>query len=231
MKIRAAVLRRVLPAVVTAVVLGTAACHKDSPHNLTNNEYTGAINAYWSAHPACLFPDTVKMPTQQDTDKTDRTAGYDALTDLGFLQRLQATKKTFIFGQKQVSDYDLTPTGRNAWVADPNQPGYGNFCFGHRTVSTVDNVATVANTTGSGPNPASATVSYHYTVPDAASWARNAEIQTAFPATATLLSAPQADTATLTNTTSGWQMAPPTAPGLGKPNGNPANDYGVVGSH
>ena len=221
-----------LSAAIFALALVSTGCHKDSPHTPSNAEYTSAINSYWSAHPTCLWPDTVQFPTQKDTGKLDRTAGYDALTDLGYLQRIQATKKTFIFGQKQVSDYDLTPQGRTAWVADPTQPGYGNFCFGHRTVSTVDNVATVPNTTGSGPNPASATVNYHYTISDAAAWARNAEIQTAFPGVATLLAAPQADTATLTNTTSGWQMTAPTqTTQSASPLGPKSNDYGTVGSH
>jgi hypothetical protein len=217
---------------LAAAVLFFTGCSKNSPHTPDNSQYSSAINTYWSAHPVCLWSSSVRFPTEQDVNKLDNTQGYDALTDLGYLQRIQATKKTFIFGQKQVSDYDLTAQGRTAWVADPNQPGYGNFCFGHRTVTSVDSVATAPNTSGSGPNPASATVNYHYAINDAAAWAKNAEIQTAFPGVATVLSGPQTDVATLTNTSSGWQMTAPAqtsqSPG---PMGPKSNDYGVVGSY
>jgi hypothetical protein len=212
-----------------ALVLLPAGCKKDSPSNPSNSDYANAINAYWSTHPTCLWPDSVKMPTQQDTNKDDRTAAYDALTDSGFLQRMQAEKKVFIFGSKQVSDYDLTAQGRTVWVPDPQQPGYGNFCFGHRTVNAISAVTPL---NAANPNlPASATISYQYTIADAAAWVKNAEIQTAFPSASTAIAGPQPDTATLTKTTAGWQMTAPKRLPPSSSLSNPANDNGVVGDH
>jgi hypothetical protein len=200
-------------AALLAVAILPAGCKKDSPANPSNSDYANAINAYWSVHPTCLWPDSVKMPTQQDTNKDDRTAAYDALTDLGYLQRMQAEKKVFIFGSKQVSNYDLTPQGRTVWVPDTQQPGYGNFCYGHRSVTSVDAVNPV--TSSSSDVPVSATVSYHYEIKDAATWAKNAEIQTAFPSASTAIAGPQPDTAKLTKTSAGWQMiAPPSSTGI-----------------
>ena len=206
-------------ATLLAVSLLSIGCKKNSPANPSNSDYANAINAYWSVHPTCLWPNSVKMPTQQDTNKDDRTAAYDALTDLGYLQRIQAEKKVFIFGSKQVSDYDLTAQGRTAWVPDTQQPGYGNFCFGHRTVTSIDAVnPTTVNSPNANP-PVTATVSYHYAIQDAAAWVKNAEIQTAFPSASTAIAGPQPDTAKLTKTSAGWQMiAPP-------------SDMGVVGDH
>jgi hypothetical protein len=228
--------RRVsLSAALLCSALLFAGCNKYSPANPGNMQYAAPINAYWSAHPSCLWPQPVKMPTQKDTDKTDRTAAYDALTDIGFLQRMQAEKKTFIFGSKQVSDYDLTPQGRSAWVPAPNNPGYGNFCFGHRSVMSVDTYTQSPGNSTAG-SPSTVTVNYHYAIKDAAQWTSNADIRAAFPQMAVMLATPQPATATLSQTSSGWQMNTPpgstsqTTGQNGDNPGSPANDYGVVGT-
>jgi len=86
------------------------------------------------------------------------------------------------------------------------QPGFGNFCYGHRSVTTID------SSTPTNSDPAATTqVNYHYTLSGAPSWAAAPETKNAFPNVATDLSGPQAATATLTNTANGWQVT--TAPG------------------
>jgi len=204
-------------------------CRRDSPSNPANDAYATAINQYWAQNPSCMWPQPVRMPTQKDV-KPDNSQQYDALTDIGFLERLQTTRKTFIFGNKQVSDYDLTPQGRSAWVADPSLPGYGNFCYGHRSVTNIDQNAMLVNDrTGVGQTP-TAIVPYSYQIKDAAAWAMNPELQTAFPDLGKQVTQPNSDTATLVRTPQGWAMNPPVAvPQAGNARPNPAGDYGVVG--
>jgi hypothetical protein len=188
----------------TAALCGAAlslatGCNKKADNTLN---YTSAINTYYSAHPACLWSDPIKFPVQADTSDASKTSGYDALVDQGLLVRTTAEKKKFIIASKQVNNYDLSDKGRSVWTADTTQPGYGNFCYGHRKVSSIDSSTPPPRDPG-----ATTQISYHYNTPDAAGWATAAETQTAYPALQTELAAPQNAQATLTNTSNGWQVS------------------------
>jgi len=98
-----------------------------------------AIDNYYAVHPSCVWQSPVKFPVQADTSNDTQTKGFDALTDAGLLTRTPQEKKRFLVGSKQVNDYDLSDKGRSAWTADPAQPGYGNFCYGHRDATSIDN--------------------------------------------------------------------------------------------
>src|ERR1700723_4347874 len=100
--------------------------------------FRSALNDYYKGQQDCLWASPQKFPAQADTSKDEQTKGYDALVDAGLLARTSAEKKRFLVGSKQVNDYDLSDKGRSTWTADQTQPGYGNFCFGHREVTTVD---------------------------------------------------------------------------------------------
>ena len=182
-----------------AIVFLTVGCNKKDDNSIN---FTSAINTYYSAHPACLWSDPVKFPVQADTSNASKTSGYDALVDQGLLVRTTAEKKVLIIASKQVNNYDISDNGRSAWTADVNQPGYGNFCYGHRKVSSIDS----STPTTSDPG-ATTQVAYHYTFADAPAWASAAETQTAYPQIQADLAAPQPAQATLTNTTSGWQVS------------------------
>jgi hypothetical protein len=182
-----------------AVLLVATGCNKKQDN--TSN-YTTAINTYYTAHPACLWTDPVKFPVQADTSDTSKTSGYDALVDQGLLVRTTAEKKHLIVSSKQVTNYDLSDKGRSAWTADTTQPGFGNFCFGHRKVSSIDS----STPTTSDPG-ATTQVGYHYTFSDAPGWATAAETQNAYPELHGELSGPQTGQATLTNTSNGWQVS------------------------
>lgn len=189
-------------AVCGAALLISAGCNKKADNSIN---YKSAINAYYSAHPACLFSQPVQFPAQKTTSDQSATAPYDALVDQGLLVRTTAEKKVLIIASKQVTNYDLSSNGRSAWTADTTQPGFGNFCYGHRSVSTIDSSTPTSSDVG-----ATTQVNYHFTVSDAPSWASAAETKNAFPNVATDLSGPQAAAATLTNTSNGWQVT--TAP-------------------
>ena len=188
----------------TAAVCGTimflaAGCNKKED-NSTN--FTSAINSYYSAHPACLWSDPIKFPVQADTSDNSKTAGYDALVDQGLLARTTAEKKKMIIASKQVNNYDLSDKGRSVWTADVNQPGYGNFCYGHRKVSTIDSATPTSSAAG-----ATTQITYHYTLTDSPAWATAAETQNAYPQLRSELAGPQTGQATLTNTNNGWQVS------------------------
>lgn len=184
----------------TVLLLGgtlalATACNKNAP---TTPNYADAINSYYEAHPACLWSDEKKFPVQSAPDDA-KTEHYDALTDAGLLTRTTSEKKIIIVSKRE-NNYDLSDQGRAAWVADASQPGYGNFCYGHRKVASVDGNSPASNQPG-----ASVTVNYHYTLTGVPAWANAAETQTAFPQLQAV-NTPQAATATLTNTSNGWQV-------------------------
>lgn len=186
-----------------AVLCGTFAllatgCNKKAD-NTTN--FSNAIDTYYSAHPSCLWSDSMKFPVQVDTSDTSKTSGYDALVDQGLLARTTAEKKKLIIASKQVTNYDLSDKGRSAWAADVQQPGFGNFCYGHRKVSSIDSSTPTTSAVG-----ATTQVSYHYTLADAPGWATAAETQNAYPQIRADISGPQPAHATLTNTSNGWQV-------------------------
>jgi hypothetical protein len=175
----------------------TAACNKQAP---THPNYDNAINAYYQAHPACLWSSEKKFPVQSAPDDA-KTQGYDALVDAGLLARTTSEKKIVIVSKRE-NNYDLSEQGRAAWTADPNQPGYGNFCYGYRNVVSIDSA-----TRTTGQPGATATVNYRYVIAGLPAWANAAETQIAFPQIQAALNTPQTATAMLTDTGSGWQVA------------------------
>lgn len=181
---------------LVAVAALTTACNKRAP---SAPNYGDAINSYYQAHPACLWDNEKRFPVQASPDDA-KTAGYDALVDAGLLKRSTTEKKIIIISKRE-NNYDISDQGRSAWTADPNQPGYGNFCYGHRKVSSID-----GNTPTSDQPGATVTVNYHYTLTGLPGWASSAETQTAFPKLQAA-NTPQAASATLTNTSNGWQVS------------------------
>jgi hypothetical protein len=186
-------------AMCVTIILLAVGCNKKEDTSLN---FRNAIDTYYSAHPACLWSDPIKFPVQADTSDNSKTAGYDALVDQGLLVRTTAEKKKMIIASKQVNNYDLSDKGRSAWTADVNQPGYGNFCYGHRKVSNIDSATPTSSAAG-----ATTQITYRYTVADPSEWATAAETQNAYPQVRSDLAGPQTGQATLTNTNNGWQVA------------------------
>jgi hypothetical protein len=184
-------------AVAALGVCGLAAGCKKTDDSTAN--YAKAINTYYASRPPCVWAEEKKFPVQVNTSDADKTSGYDALVDQGLLQRTTGEKKVFILGSKEVTNYDISDNGRGSWTADPQQPGYGNFCYGTRTVASID-----SSTPNSGQVGATTTVNYHEKVDGVPGWAQAAETQNAFPQVRTELARPIAATATLSDTSNGW---------------------------
>ncbi len=182
---------------LSCVALLALGCKKTADNTIN---YKSAINTYYASRPACLWSDSVKFPAQANTSDTSKTSPYDALVDAGLLVRSTAEKKEMLILSKQVTNYDLSDKGRSAWTADAQQPGYGNFCYGSRTVQSIDN----ATPTNDQPG-ATTTVNYHVGISGAPAWATAPETQNAFPQLRTDL-ANSPGMATLTDTSNGWSV-------------------------
>lgn len=186
---------------IFAVALFLVAGCKKTTDNSAN--YKSAINAWYSAHPACLWAQSQMFPTQVAASNSNQNAPFAALVDQGLLTRSTSEKKVIIISKEEIN-YDLSDKGRSAWTADRSQPGYGNFCYGHRSVQSI-----LSSTPNDAQPGATTTVSFQYNFSGAPDWAQAAETQNAFPQVKADLSGNGTASATLTDTTNGWQIQTP----------------------
>jgi len=179
-------------------LLTFAGCKKSAD---STPNFKTAIDNYYLTRPACLWHAPKQFPIQVDTKGNPDTTQYDALFDQGLLTRTTAEKQKLIVLSKQVTNYDLSANGRAAWTADTQQPGFGNFCYGHWQVSSVD-----SNTPTTDKPGATTTVNYHVALSGAPGWASAPETQNAFPEIQQNMAGPVAAVATLTDFDKGWAV-------------------------
>ena len=148
---------RITTGMVLAGALLVAGCKSKTDANAEN--FSAALNAYYSAHSECLFKDGTRFP--YETSDKAREKQMDALVKMHMLT-------VEVEQSIRVARYATTDTG--AKVA----PG---FCYGHRVVTNVDGFTPVATANGFPET----TVSYHYKMEDVPVWAKSAEVQAAFP--------------------------------------------------
>ena len=199
MNARSIVVARGTTVLCVAAILLATGCKK-MPNRKPG--LTAAINAYYSTHPACLWTDPVQFPAQVDKSDANKTAEYDALVDQGLLVRTGADASR-VDEQEAVNRYDVSDKGRSVWTADAQKPGYGDFCYGHRDVSSIDSWTPTDGSRGS-----TSVVDYHYTVKGAPAWATAIAAQNVFPRLHADLNGPQADQAVLMSNGPGhgWQV-------------------------
>jgi hypothetical protein len=125
------------------------------------------------------------------------------LTQKGLLNRTTAEKKVLIIASKQVNNYDLSEKGRTSWTPDSTQPGYGNFCYGHREVTSIDKSTLGTNSSGAK----TVAVSYHYQIASVPDWANSPQVKTAYPGLASALASNPSDSATLVMAEDHWAYA------------------------
>jgi hypothetical protein len=182
------------------VLLLLAGCKKTADNSIN---YKSAIDAWYSAHPSCLWDTSQKFPTQVAASNDSQNAPFAALVDQGLLTRTTSEKKIIIISKQEIN-YDLSDSGRSAWTADASQPGYGNFCYGHRSVASI-----TSSTPNSGDPGATTVVNFQYSFSSAPGWAKAAVVQTAFPHVQSDLAGSGVSSATLTDTANGWQVTTP----------------------
>ena len=192
------------PSIVSGAVLGAVVMFATGCYKTDNSKanYTNAIDNYYQARPECLWSKPKKFPVQAATADDSKTQGYDALTYAGLLTRTTAEKKVMIVASRQVNDYDISAQGRSSWTQDPTQPGYGNFCYGHREVKSIDNANVATNSSGEK----TAHVTYQFKLVDIPTWAQSQEMQTAFPQLADVQTAIQPAQTTLVRNGDKWQV-------------------------
>src|SRR5271170_1607546 len=117
--------RIALALILTGVVAWTAGCEK----KVDRTEFVSAINKSFAGHHDCVWPEPIKLPARADISKDEKIRDYNALTDAGLLIHGNAETERAPGGSKQMIKYELSDKGLASWIADPKQPGYGNFCF------------------------------------------------------------------------------------------------------
>lgn len=198
--------KRAVLGLMLAVAVAGSGCKKTN--EVDKGAFKSALNNYLSARQTCVWAAPIKFPAQADAKDDEQTRQFDALTDAGLLTRTPEEKKRFLVGSKQVNDYDLSDQGRSKWTADASQPGYGNFCYGHAEVTTIDGF------TPASDDDTLYNVTYHYATSNLPDWANSAETKTAFPKLNDA-GAPQPGSASLAKSGEGWvvQKAQPAASG------------------
>ena len=192
--------RIVLALLLTGLIGWATGCKKQ----IDQAEFKSAINKSFAGRHECVWPAPIKLPAQVDTSKDEKTRDFDALLDAGLLIRGTEEKKRFLVGSKQVTNYDLSDKGHSAWTPDPDQPGYGNFCFGHFNVTAIDHA-----TPNDPSNPTQYTVNYRYEVEGIPAWASTPESMRTFPKFAADTSIQSATAALVQGTNGGWAVVPP----------------------
>ena len=189
--------------VLALVLTGLFACATGCKKEVNHAEFISAINKSFEGRHECVWPEPIKLPAQADPSKDEKVRDYDALTDAGLFIRESVEKNRPLLGSKQINKYNLSDKGHSAWTADPNQPGYGNFCFGHFNVTAIDNA-----TPNDPANPTQYTVTYRYEVEGVPDWARTPESMRTFRKIAADTSIQSATAILVKDTNGGWVVAP-----------------------
>jgi hypothetical protein len=189
MTTRLAIVASALLAVLGLTVL-VAGCASTEEYK---SEFKTALNGYYSSREECLWPESIKLPA---TAEGAQAAKFDALVDAGLLKREQAKGRR---GARRAHEYELSDMGRVNWTADAARPGYGDFCFGHPQVNSVD---TFQRTSGAGETKYA--VSFHDSVMLPA-WAAEQPIKKAFPK-AIATGSGQSASATVVKEDNGWKV-------------------------
>jgi hypothetical protein len=191
--------RIALALVLTGLFAWATGCKKE----VDTAGFKSAINKSFAGRHECIWPEPIKLPAQADPSKDEKVRDYDALTDAGLFIRESVEKNRPLLGSKQINKYNLSDKGHSAWTADPNQPGYGNFCFGHFNVTAIDDA-----TPNDPANPTQYIVTYRYEVESIPDWARTPESMRTFRKVAADTSIQSATATVVKGTDGGWVVAP-----------------------
>jgi hypothetical protein len=165
-------------AALFCIPLGCNSKTKPTPEN-----FTAALNKWFSEHPDCLLSNT-RFPYE-----TSDPADVKRMNSLVKAQLLEVHEEASI----HVSRFTVSTTGTRYAP---------RFCYGHRLVSSIDSFTPPAVANGFPQTQ----VTYHYNMQDVPIWAKTAEVQLSFPKLAADLSGQASDHATLAQTLAGWQV-------------------------
>jgi hypothetical protein len=192
--------RIVLALVLAGLFAFATGCKKQVDHA----EFLSAINKSFAGRHECIWPEPIKLPAKVDPSKDEKIRVFEALADAGLFLRGSEEKGGFLVGSKRVNTYNLSDKGHSSWTPDANQPGYGNFCFGHFNATTIEKA-----TPDSSANSTKYTVNYRYEVLGVPDWVRTPESMRAFPKLAADTSIQSATASLIKGTNGSWAVESP----------------------
>ena len=156
----------------------------DSKSKATPQNFIVELNAHFTDHPDCLFPDPPTFP--YETTDPEKTKQMNVLVTEQLLT---------VAVEYDIHASRYTPTDAGARVAP-------RFCYGHRDVTSIDSYTPPAPANGFPETQ----VIYHYAMQDIPVWAKSDAMRAAFPDMARKTSGTASDRATLAGTMTGWQV-------------------------
>lgn len=207
---------KIAGAVLCVGVLIAAGCSSNKP---SKADLTSAIDGYYSAHPQCAFPSPVQLPAKVDNSNQQEIGQYNALTSAGLLTKTEAAAKAPESPHRRharrtrreakapatppTTTFALSDNGRFSWTEDQTKPGFGNFCYGSRHVTSIDSMASSRKN-----GTQTAIASYHYDLTGVPSWAKSSDVQAAFPEIQGAVAGPQVAKDNFVKSPTGWKLEP-----------------------
>ena len=160
-----------------------AACKSASAP--TPENFTKGIGKFLADHPDCLYKTALRFP--YETSDAAEIKQLDTLVAGKLLTK--GTEPAIHISRYTVSDY--------------GQKSAPRFCYGFRHVTGIDS-STPPTKAADGFNESR--VTYRYVLQDAPVWAKDADVQKAYPEMAKAISDPPPATITMAQTGVGWQV-------------------------
>jgi hypothetical protein len=196
---RIALLWIVLAVLIAASAGAVAFIVGSHPTKEKDNAFTAALDDYYNSRPDCLWPDSIKFPQSAESSNADLQQGFSALVDAGLLQPVSAASPRRSRHAAPETELELSDMGHANWTADAARAGYGNFCYGHPQVVSIQAYKRVHFA-----SEKQYSVDFRETVL-LPGWATTPQVQKAFPKVASA-SAGQTATATLVKNNDQWQV-------------------------
>jgi hypothetical protein len=166
---------------LSAAVLTSGCNSKAKP---TDANFSQTINNYYTEHAECLLHG-VKFPYA-----TSDPAEVKQMNSLTKSQLLEVSYESAV----KTARFTI---GRNGQRYAPR------FCYGHRTVTSIDSSTPPAKGTTGFPE---SKISYTYKLEDVPIWAQSPDVQAAYPAMASATANGGKAEITLAQTLAGWQV-------------------------
>ncbi len=171
---------------ISATLMGTilliAGC--DSKAKPTEANFTQTINTYFTEHPDCLLSN-IRFPY--------------ATSDPAVTKQLNTLVKSLLLE----SSYETAVKTTRYTVARAGTRYAPRFCYGHRTVSSIESSTPLVK----GPAGLPEThISYRYKIEDVPVWAKSPDVQAAYPQMASATTEGGSGQITLAQSVAGWQV-------------------------
>jgi hypothetical protein len=187
--------------------MSVAAAGCGGPHQASTDNFLGAIQDHYNAHPVCTWVGQLPVDVRQGASDKQALA-VRAMAQVGLLSGEvvgAARDAADGSGTAAVVHYSLTPLGQQAVRAAVNHSERGSeLCFAQAQVVSVDSYTDPVQTTESKVSE----VRYTFHLARIKAWAFDAGIQDAFPDIRRALGRTQSTrTDTVVLTDGGWKVA------------------------